>query len=207
MNPPRLAWPLAISAALHLCLGWLLWPASFGALPRSVKAVTLTVLLAHKEPTESPPVSIAERPATAPEDAAPPSAAAATDAPGTITQKARFLAPPDLSALEQLSVPVSGSFTLRLEVSALGTVDGVAVINSDPVPKALLDGAVERFRQARLTPAREGSKAVASTLDLVIRYEAAPVLEWREPGPGATTGVAGPARDDAKNTGEKRNEP
>lgn len=207
MKPPRLTWPLAISVALHLGITGLLSAGSPGYLARTTKAVTLTVLLAHKERTEPLPISTAERPATAPAEVAPASATAATGATGTITQKAHFLLPPDLSALEQISVPVSGSFTLRLEVSALGTVDRVAVVKSDPVPKALLDGAVERFRQARLAPAREGSKAVPSTLDLVIRYEAAPVPEWREPVPGAPTGITAPARPDAKSTGEKRDGP
>lgn len=182
MNSSRLAWPLAISVALHLGIGWLLSPGSAAYLPRVTKAVTLNVLLANKEQTEPLPLSTAAQAAATPPPASlPASATAAADTAGNLTQKARFLVAPDLSELEQIPVPVSGSLTLRLEVSALGTVDRVTVVKSDPVPKALLDGALERFRRARLAPAQEGSKAVASTLDLVIRYEAAPVLLPREP--------------------------
>jgi len=66
----------------------------------------------------------------------------------------------------------SGSLSIRLHVSSLGTVERVTVIKSDPVPKELLDGLVSRFEHAQLSPALAGSEAVASTLDLVIRYEA-----------------------------------
>jgi len=178
-----LAWPLAISLALHLGLGWLLSAEVTGHLARSAKAVTLTVVLASKEATETPAPAAAEStpasPPAAPATAQPPTtatAAATTDAAGKLTRKARFLVDPDLSDLEQIAVPFSGSLTLRLHVSALGTVDRVIVVNSDPVPTELLDGLVSRFAQARLTPAQAGSQAVASTLDLVIRYEAAPAL-------------------------------
>ncbi len=184
MNSSPLAWPLAISLALHLGLGWLLSAEVTGHLARSAKAVTLTVVLASKEATETPAPAAAEStpaspPAAAPATAQPPTtatAAATTDAAGKLTRKARFLVDPDLSDLEQIAVPFSGSLTLRLHVSALGTVDRVIVVNSDPVPTELLDGLVSRFAQARLTPALAGSQAVASTLDLVIRYEAAPAL-------------------------------
>lgn len=179
MNSSRLAWPLAISLALHLGLGWLLSAEVAGHLLRSAKAVTLTVVLASKEATETPALVAAE-PAPIP---APPTAATATAAPADaaakLTRKAHFLVDPDLSDLEEIAVPFSGSLTLRLHVSALGTVDRVIVVNSDPVPTELLDGLVSRFAQARLTPAQAGSQAVASTLDLVIRYEAAPALPLR----------------------------
>lgn len=179
MNSSRLAWPLAISLALHLGLGWLLSAEVAGDLLRSAKAVTLTVVLASKEATETPALVAAE-PAPIP---APPTAATATAAPADaaakLTRKAHFLVDPDLSDLEEIAVPFSGSLTLRLHVSALGTVDRVIVVNSDPVPTELLDGLVSRFAQARLTPAQAGSQAVASTLDLVIRYEAAPALPLR----------------------------
>ncbi|MFH1869049.1 MAG: hypothetical protein ABIK82_00445 [Pseudomonadota bacterium] len=177
MNSSPLAWPLAISLALHLGLGWLLSAEFAGHLTRSAKAVTLTVVLASKEVTEAPALAAAEPAPTS----SPPAqtAAAPADAAGKLTRKARFLVEPDLADLEEIAVPFSGSLTLRLHVSALGAVDRVMVINSDPVPKELLDGLVSRFAQARLTPAQAGSQAVASTLDLVIRYEAAPALPLR----------------------------
>ncbi|MDA8260142.1 MAG: energy transducer TonB [Betaproteobacteria bacterium] len=144
---------------------------------RSSKAVTLTVFLPNRERPDAPPVTATAPLPTAPATAATPDTAAA----GNLTQKARFLAPPDLSVLETIPVTISGSLTLRLDVSARGTVDRVTVIKSDPVPKELHDGLVERFRQTSLAPALEGSKPVASTLDLVIHYEAAPELLPRQP--------------------------
>ncbi|MDZ4251314.1 MAG: hypothetical protein U1A72_01915 [Sulfuritalea sp.] len=178
MNSSRLAWPLAISLALHLGLGWLLSADDAGGWARSAKAVTLTVVLASKERAEAPALAAAA-PAPAPP---PPTAAAvaASDAAGNLTRKARFLDTPDLADLEEIAVPFSGSLTLRLHVSALGTVDRVVVVKSDPVPKELLDGLVRRFSQARLTPAQVGSQAVASMLEVVIRYEAAPALRSRQ---------------------------
>lgn len=174
----RLAWPLAISLALHLCIAVLFASGAANSL-RSSKAVTLTVFLPGKERAE-PPAATPPLP-TAPATAVAADAATAPDAVGNLTQKARFLAPPDLSVLETIPVTVSGSLTLRLNVSALGKVDRVTVIKSDPVPKELRDGLVDRFRQASLSPALDGSKPVASTLDLVIHYEAAPELLPRQP--------------------------
>ena len=177
MNSSRLAWPLAISLALHLCLGWLLSADDAGQLTRSTKAVTLTVVLVNKERAEVPALAAA---APAPAPPPTPAAVAATDAAGNLTRKARFIDTPDLADLEQIAVPLSGSLTLRLHVSALGTVDRVMVVKSDPVPTELLDGLVSRFAQARLTPALAGSQAVTSTLDVVIRYEALQALPLRE---------------------------
>lgn len=175
----RLAWPLAISLALHLCLAGLFASGSASSL-RGNKAVTLTVSLPGKQPSDPPPIAATTPLPVAPETTAP-EVAAAPDAAGNLTQKARFLAPPDLSVLETIPVTMSGILTLRLDVSALGTVDRVTVIKSDPVPKELRDGLVARFQEARLTPALAGSKAVASTLDLVIHFEAAPELLPRQP--------------------------
>ena len=174
----HLAWPLAISLALHLCIA-VLFASGAASSQRSNKAVTLTVLLPGKEQADPPPVAAAPPLPAAPATA--PDIAAAPDAAGNLTQKARFLAPPDLSILETIPVTISGSLTLRLDVSALGTVDRVIVIKSDPVPKELRDGLVARFQEARLTPALAGSKAVASTLELVIRYESTPSPLLREP--------------------------
>lgn len=176
----RLAWPLAISLALHLCLAGLFASGAASSLQRSNKAVTLTVLLPSKERSDPPPVATAA-PLPAPATAAAPDAVAASDAAGNLTQKARFLTPPDLSALEEIPVALSGSLTLRLDVSALGTVDRITVIKSDPVPKELRDGLLTRFQEARLTPALAGSQPVASTLELVIRYETTQAPLPREP--------------------------
>lgn len=177
----RLAWPLAISLALHLCLGWLFAPGSAGNAPRSGKAVTLTVLLASKEHPDPLPVASTAPVPVAPAAPITPAATAPAEDAGNLTQKARFLAPPDLSALEEIPVPLSGTLTLRLDVSALGTVERVTVTRSDPVPKELRDGLIARFQEARLTPARSGSLPVASSLELVIRFETTPARLPREP--------------------------
>lgn len=172
----RLAWPLAISLALHLGVGWLFSARSTDYLPRQAKAVTLTVTLASSKDRSDP------LPALSGEPAPVPAASATTpDATGTLTQKARFLVAPDLAALEEIPVPFAGSLTLRLHVTPLGTVDRVTVIKGDPVPKELFDGLLNRFEHARLAPALAGSEAVASTLDLVIRYEPGPMPLQRDP--------------------------
>jgi hypothetical protein len=103
------------------------------------------------------------------------------DAAGKLTQKARLLVAPDLTALEDLPVPFPGSITLRIHVNSHGTVDRVTVVKGDPIPKELLDGLLSRFEQARFAPALAGSQSVASTRDLVIRYEAAPIPLQRDP--------------------------
>jgi hypothetical protein len=180
VNSPRspLAWPLAVSLALHLGLAWLFSPGAFDYRPRQAKAVTLTVSLPGAERRERTPA----RPPQA--SSAPPAATAATataETPDAVTQPPRFLVAPDLAALEDIPVPAAGSLSLRLHVSALGTVDRVIVIRSDPLPTDLLDGLRRRFESTRLTPAVAGSRAVASTLDVVIRYEPAPTPLLREP--------------------------
>lgn len=169
----RLAWPLAASLALHLGLGWFLSPGS-AQFSRPQKNITLTVSLAHQEPAHFPQPAAAPAPAT-PAAADPPAVTgpAATEE-GRITAKARFLVAPDLSPLEQIAVPFPGMLTVRLHVSALGTVDRISVVKSDPVPKEMLDGLLDRLGSARLVPAQAGSQPVASTLDLVIRFEVAP---------------------------------
>lgn len=177
MNTPteRLAWALAASLALHLGAVWLFSAGYMQYLPRPAKNLTLTVTLAdarnaaaQKHAPEAPSSEV-------------PVSAVAPNFPGPITEKARFLVEPDLSALEDIAVPASGSLTLRLHVSSLGTIDNIDVMKSDPVPKELLDGLRDKLRQTRLAPARAGSQPVASALDLVIRYETAPTPLKREP--------------------------
>lgn len=167
----QLAWPLAASLALHLGAGWLFSSGHMQFLPRQGKNLTLTVTLAGTQNTAPQKAAPAAPPPAPPEGPVP---AVSPALPGPITEKARFLVEPDLSALETITVAFSGSLTLRLHVSSLGAVDSIDVVKSDPVPGELLDGLRDRLRQTRLAPARAGSLPVASTLDLVIRYEAAP---------------------------------
>jgi hypothetical protein len=178
-NPlTQLAWPLAASLALHLGAGWVFSSGYVQFLPRQGKNVTLTVTLAGVQQPEPQKLAQAAAPSAPPEA---PVSAVTPNIPGPITEKARFLLAPDLSALENIAVPLSGSLTLRLYVSSLGEVDRIEVIKSDPVPGELLDGLLEKLRQTRLAPALAGSQPVASTLDLVIRYETAVVPLQRVP--------------------------
>lgn len=174
----QLAWPFALSLALHLGAGWWLSPTYTASAPKTTKATALTVSLPGKDRAEAVAVAPTE-PVAVPQ--APPTAVAATDAAGQLTQKARFLEPPDLSPLEEVPVLIPGSLSIRLEVSRVGRVERVTVLKSDPIPKELLDGLIARFEDARLAPALAGSEAVASTLDLVIRFEPAPTPLRKEP--------------------------
>ncbi len=177
----QLAWPLAVSLALHLGAGWV-FLGSPQILSRPAKNLTLTVTLASNQQAEPRKIAQADPPSVPP--SAPPTAptpASAQVSDGQITEKARFLVAPDLSALEDIAVPLSGSLTLRLHVSFLGTVDRVELVKSDPIPRELLDGLLEKLRQTRLVPARAGSQPVASTLNLEIRYEPAVEALKRDP--------------------------
>lgn len=176
----RLAAALVISLSLHLSLAWLLAPRPAGFGPGAAKAVTLTVSLESKARDDASPPLATPLPAPPAPATVPPVAATAAGG-GTLTQKARFLLDPDLSPLEGIPVLSSGSLSLRLHVSALGTVDRIAVMRSDPLPQALLDGLLERFRKAQLAPGLAGSQAVASTLDLVIHFEAGPTPAAHQP--------------------------
>lgn len=178
-NPiAQLAWPLAASLALHLGAVWVFSSGSLQFLPRQGKNLTLTVTLASAQHQEPHRLAQAAAPSLPPEA---PVSAVTPNIPGPITEKARFLIAPDLSALESIAVPLSGSLTLRLHVSVLGTVDRLEVVKSDPVPRELVDGLLATLRQTRLAPALAGSQPVASTLDLVIRYETAAVPLRRGP--------------------------
>lgn len=90
---------------------------------------------------------------------------------GTLTQQAKFLTSPDFSGLQELPVLFAGEMTLRLHISALGRIEKVTVIRSDPVAKDFLERAKQELLRTPMTPAQEGERRVASTMDLVIRYE------------------------------------
>lgn len=171
LRSSRLARSLVVSLTLHLGVGWLLSQGYAEYLPRHAAPAILTVILTSKDEADSRPVA-PENPFSQAESAA--GTDAPSDAAGKLTQKARFLVAPDLAALEEIPVAFSGSVSFRLEVSASGTVDHATVLRSDPIPKDLLEGLISSFEQARLSPALAGSKPVASTLDVVIRYETSP---------------------------------
>lgn len=164
MSAARLARPLAISIVLHLSVAGIF---SITPLHKPGRGAPATVLLARLTPAGTP-VPPLPMPATPPAEPLP---AATTAGDGDLTAKARFLVPPDLSALEDIPVSVAGSITLRLRVSDDGLVTDVRVIRADPVPEAMLAGILASVRKTRLAPAQAGEKAVASELDLVIRYQ------------------------------------
>ncbi|MCF8177016.1 MAG: hypothetical protein K9J74_00765 [Sulfuritalea sp.] len=172
----RLAGPLAISLALHLGIGGLFSPYTPEYAPKRATTVTLRTTLPAVDHSSNIP-------AVAPDKDLPATIASAKspDAEGSLTRKARFIVAPNLAELETIPVPFGGKLALRLHVSALGRVDRVTVINGDPVPRELLDGLVVRLQHAQLIPAMAGSVAVASTLDLVISIEPAPVPLLRDP--------------------------
>lgn len=172
----RLAWPLVVSVMLHLGIGGLLSAGFAEHLPRHARPAILTVVLVSKDESASRPTAA---PIPSPDSAA--GMDAPLDAEGQLTQKAQLLVAPDLAALEEIPVPFSGSITLRLVVNSRGTVDRVTMIKGDPIPSELLDGLLSRFEQARFAPALAGSQPVASTRDLVIRYEAGPTQLPRDP--------------------------
>lgn len=166
MSASRLAGPLAASVFLHLVAAGLLglWPVHTPG--QRAPLTTLTVRLAESRPLATPPLPIPVD-AVVPEPPPPPSAPGS----GDVTHKARFLVPPNLSTLETIPVTVAGSLSLRLRVSANGQVADITVVRADPIPDAMLDGILAALRQTRLEPARAGTEAVASDLDMVIRYE------------------------------------
>ncbi len=94
-------------------------------------------------------------------------------------QPARFLIDPDLLVLEEIPTTFPGSISLRLNVTAQGTVERVTVVRADPVPKELLDGLIERFGKAKLSPAMVGSEPTASSVEVTIRVD--PPVQYFDP--------------------------
>ncbi|MBI5898188.1 MAG: hypothetical protein HZB40_03050 [Rhodocyclales bacterium] len=128
----------------------------------------LTVKLAQADPpSRARPMKASEPRVIQAPDVAPGSRESA-DEP---KRSARFLADPDLSILETIPATMPGAVSLRLHVTSLGHVERVTVVRSDPVPKELLDGLIERFREARLSPASIGNTPVASTLEITVRVD------------------------------------
>lgn len=164
---PRLAGAVFASLMLHLGLAVLISSTVIYPSIREAASPPLTVtlaqapipttLLADAQPYVAPSLSPGETQQR--ENTAPP------------RQPARFLTDPDLSLLEEIPTTVPGVVTLRLEVTTLGTVERVTVIRADPVPKELLNGLMERFGKARLSPATIGSEPIASNIDVTIRVD------------------------------------
>lgn len=160
----RLARALAVSAALHLLLA-AAWQLTLAPLPRrSLPPTTLTVELVRRDgeaPTQPLP----------PAAAVPPPLTHASRQAGELTRPARFVVAPDMSLLEEYPVARPGSVTLRLRISAAGTIEDIQIRRADPAPTALIEGMTGALRRARLEPAYSDQRPVASELDIVIRYE------------------------------------
>jgi hypothetical protein len=141
--------------------------------PRLIRKPSL--IQAHLLPTPTTSKIAPREEPSPPEPAAPTTGVSSARTPaheGTVTEKAVFIVPPDLSILESIPVIASGSITLRLHVSALGTVGRVEVLRSDPVPRDLMDGLLDAMGQTKLSPARRADgSAAASQIDLVIRVD------------------------------------
>lgn len=173
---PRLAVAFLASLMLHLGLAVL---------------VSSTLTYTAVRDSSGPPlnVTLAQAPARATQLAEAPAFAAPSDQPGATQaqretldlpqQPARFLVDPDLSVLEEIPTTFPGTVSLSLSVTAQGTVERVKVIRADPMPKELLDGLVERFAKAKLSPATVDSQATASTINVTIRVD--PPARFFEP--------------------------
>ncbi len=131
----------------------------------------------------SPPlqVTLAQAPQRAVPAAGAPLPATAIDLPGEpqpqrenlgpSQQPARFLVNPDLSVLEEIPTTFPGTISLRLNVTSQGTVERVSLVRADPVPKELIDGLIDRFGKAKLSPAMMGSQAIASIIEITIQVD------------------------------------
>lgn len=169
----QLALPLLVSAMLHI--GLVLAVSStlgFSAITDTPQAsLSATLVQATRTEPESPPLLAEAK--IVPEPLAPIPQNRLRDAAQiqTSTRQARFLVDPDLSILEQIPAAMPGAVSLRLYVTRQGNVERVTVIRSDPVPKDLLDGLVERFGSARLSPAMVDGTPTESTLEVTIRVD------------------------------------
>lgn len=164
----RLQQAFAASLALHALAGWLVFPA-WQAMPVArVAPAALSVRLDARPAAALPSVPAAK---VAHASAATGLSAEAAAA-GSITRP-RFLSPPDIDGLRTIPVPAAGSLSLRLYVTAAGTVERVEVRRSDPVPPELLEGIRRRFRQAALQPAMSAAGPLPGTLDIEVRFEPA----------------------------------
>lgn len=90
------------------------------------------------------------------------------DTPTTVA-RATSRPAPEYPALAQRR-GLEGRVTLRLRINARGRVVDAVVVDSEP--KGIFDAAARRAaRRYRFTPARAGTKPVASTLQQTIRFE------------------------------------
>lgn len=93
-----------------------------------------------------------------------------------VTSPARFLVDPNLDELQDIPVFVGGKVKFRLHVSIIGTVSTVEILESDPIPQALLSGLQDKLKRAKLKPATTSGESVASTLDIAVKFEDLEIL-------------------------------
>lgn len=92
-----------------------------------------------------------------------------TDDAPTTPARATSRPAPEYPALAQRR-GIEGHVTLRLRIDARGRVVDAVVVESEP--EGVFDAAAKRAaRRYRFTPARAGTRAVASTLQQTIRFE------------------------------------
>lgn len=164
---PRLQQAFAASLALHVLAGWLAFPVWLEAPLARVAPGPLSVRL-DARPAAVPPYN------SAPQDrntgvTTGPSAEAT---PASLTRP-RFLILPDIDGLRTIPVPAAGMLSLRLYVTAAGTVERVELRRSDPIPPELLAGLQRQFKQAALQPAMSAAGPAPGTLDIDVRFEPA----------------------------------
>ena len=131
------------------------------------------------EPTEEPPLmdlppKEETRPEPKPQTEAAPQA---PQPPAPAPKQAKIDAPPAPKRTIKPDYPrgsrqrgEEGEVTLAIEVGADGLVKSASVVSSCGFPD-LEEAALKAVRKARFTPARSGSKAVASTARLTIAFK------------------------------------
>lgn len=128
----------------------------------------------ERERMETPEVPPEERPKEAerPREAAPP----APPAPAVAPRQAKVDAPPKPRRAIRPEYPKGsrqrgeqGDVVLEIRVTESGTVDRVDVVSSCGFPE-LDEAAVRAAKAARFTPAKSGSRSVASTARLTLTF-------------------------------------
>jgi len=77
-----------------------------------------------------------------------------------------------MPAYPETAANLAGRVTVKVFISASGTVDEVAVVRAEP-PGIFDDSAISAFSAARFTPGMKGHKAVKSLVVLEVIYDTA----------------------------------
>jgi len=197
----RLGIPLAISVAVHVALVASVgaghrsfWRSStddfsrdrpvlearFGPSPVLAQATAATptpIAEIAVEPVvapDAPPARPREAVAPVVEDAAPLSIPLPEYIPtARLSRSPRPLEDPTIDFPAGDEPGQAGRVVLELLVSDTGTVDSVAVIESD-LPEAYQERAAQAFRQLRFAPGEWDGKVVAARMGIEVRFDAVP---------------------------------